>query len=182
MCIGVERSTIEVLDSNNKRHYLVNVAYDVDTGKGKQELNGNERNAIAKKFIERYSYVDVLNLVELNNTAINAKIDRAEKTKYLLEDVIAGVCKISGSLVEPMLKPNSNTYQYYISYKLNFNNSIEIYLSDVVGLYRCKYKGEWLTLNRHELDAILKEMINIAKSELKRREDEHSTYRDASLQ
>lgn len=172
LILGVDNSTVEVVDPSGKKHYLVHVE-DVVYLKdgGKVELHGNVRNAIAKEFISKYTYDDILKHYDSYINGIKLKVDEANKTKHLLEGVAAKITKLSDLMVEPVILADNIQYKYYIKYSLGISNSIEIYLSEEKGTYRCRYNGNWLNLNKTQLESLILDMVSKYKSELKDREE-----------
>lgn len=172
LTLGLDKSTVEVVDPGGNKHYLVHVG-DVVYLKdgGKVELHGNVRNAIAKAFISKYTYDDVLKYYDSYINGIKLKIEEANKTKYLLEGVASKIAKLSNLKVEPVILTDNIQYKYYVKYSLGLSNSIEIYLSEDKGVYRCRYNGNWLNLNATQLESLILDMVSDCKKELKKKDE-----------
>lgn len=170
--LGVSNSTVEVVDPSGKKHYLVHVKDVVYLKNGaKITLNGHMRNAIAKEFLSRYTYKDILSYYDSYIDSIKSKIDKANKTKHLLNNLAIKLINISDVSVEPELLTDNIQYKYYIRYKLDIVGYIDIYLGEEEGIYNCKHNCNWINLTESELISKIRGMVLKYKKELKVQEE-----------
>lgn len=181
LVIGVDKSCIEVVDREGNKHYLCHVNYNYNIGGTTISLHGNERNSLAKQFITKYTYEDVvkkfIKLVEDKK----ARVEQAEKDKPKVEklgDIVNSYLIKHCLMGTATILADNKRLEYYVELNLGYDNKVDIYLNNTNDSeFECRYNYESYYYDKINLLKLLDMMIyrfkkhNLQIEELKKKAD-----------
>lgn len=139
--------TVEVV-KENKRYYLTSAS---------SELHQTRRKKLAIEFINNYTYTDIRNMYLQEVEEQNKKIEKAENTKYILENLKEELQELLQDK-EISIKAKNNLIKYYISYSYKYSE-LEIYLGSEKE-YKIRYAySQYIEVTKEELIKFIKENI-----------------------
>lgn len=153
-------ATVYILYNNNK-YYLTHTPYE-ENG---ENIDKRNRRKIAKEFINRYEYVDIVKIHKENQKQKEEKIIAAEKNKKQLEELMVEYEELK-QYGELDIYANHCTISYYLEFKRNYNHILEIYPS-INNVYEIRYNYDRKYLTKEELATLINNMIEEIKTEIK---------------
>lgn len=153
-------ATVYILDNDNK-YYLIHAPYE-ENG---ENIDKRIRRKIAKEFINKYEYADIVKIHKEKQKQKEEKAIAAEKNKKQLEELMVEYEELKqyGKLE---IRANHIIISYYLEFKRNYNYKLEIYPS-IDGIYEVRYNYDKKELNKEELATLINNMIEEIKTEIK---------------
>ena len=153
-------ATVYILYNNNK-YYLTHTPYE-ENG---EDIDKRTRKKIAKEFINKYEYADIVKIHKEKQKQKEEKVIAAEKNKKQLEELMVEYEELK-QYGEVGIFANHIIISYYLEFKRNYNYKLEIYPS-IDGIYEVKYNYDKKELNKEELTTLINNMIEEIKTEIK---------------
>ena len=153
-------ATVYILYNNNK-YYLTHTPYE-ENG---EDIDKRTRKKIAKEFINKYEYADIVKIHKEKQKQKEEKVIAAEKNKKQLEELMIEYEELK-QYGEVGIFANHIIISYYLEFKRNYNYKLEIYPS-IDGIYEVKYNYDKKELNKEELTTLINNMIEEIKTEIK---------------
>ena len=174
----VEYDSVRVIDSNNNKHFATYCPYDYEG----ERIDKRIRNKIHKKFIEKYSYKDIRNIIEKDYQEKVNKVNKAENTKYILENLINDELSTLQPYGTIDIKANNNLIEYYINFKRSYNINLDIYLSDKEGLFNVYYNYEKSLIDIEGIKMIVNDIINISEKQIQEeKEKQEQEFKERNI-
>ena len=153
-------ATVYVLQDNNI-YYLTHTPYE----ENEENIDKRTRRKIAKEFINKYKFSDIVKIHKENQKQKEEKAIQAEKNKKQLEELMVEYEELKqyGKLE---IRANNAIISYYLEFKRNYNYKLEIYPS-IDGIYNIRYNYDKKELNKEELATLINNMIEEIKTEIK---------------
>lgn len=155
-----DEATVYILYNNNK-YYLTHTPYE-ENG---ENIDKRNRRKIAKEFINKYEYADIVKIHKENQKQKEEKAIAAEKNKKQLEELMIEYEELK-QYGELDIYANHCTISYYLEFKRNYNYILEIYPS-INGVYEIRYNYDRKYLTKEELATLINNMIEEIKTEIK---------------
>ena len=157
----VEDEATVYISYNNHIYYLTHAPYE-ENG---ENIDKRNRRKIAKEFINKYKFSDIVKIHKENQKQKEEKAIQAEKNKKQLEELMVEYEELKqyGKLE---IRANSIIISYYLEFKRNCNYKLEIYPS-INGIYEVRYNYDKKELNKEELATLINNMIEEIKTEIK---------------
>ena len=153
-------ATVYILYDNHM-YYLIHAPYE-ENG---EDINKRTRKNIAKEFINKYKYSDIVKIHKEKQKQKEEKISAAEKTKKQLEELMVEYEELK-QYGEINVYANHCTISYYLEFKRNYDYILEIYPS-INGVYEIRYNYDRKYLTKEELATLINNMIEEIKTEIK---------------
>ena len=142
-------------------YYLIHAPY----GENGEDIDKRTRRKIAKEFINRYKYSDIVKIHKENQKQKEEKAIAAEKNKKQLEELMVEYEELK-QYGELDIYANHCTISYYLEFKRNYNHILEIYPS-INNVYEIRYNYDRKYLTKEELATLINNMIEEIKTEIK---------------
>ena len=155
-----DEATVYILYNNNK-YYLTHTPYE-ENG---EDIDKRTRRKIAKEFINRYKYSDIVKIHKEKQKQKEEKISAAEENKKQLEEIMIEYEELK-QYGEVNIYANHCTISYYLEFKRNYDYILEIYPS-INGVYEIRYNYDRKYLTKEELTTLINNMIEEIKTEIK---------------
>ena len=157
----VEDDATVYISYDNHMYYLIHAPY----GENGEDIDKRTRRKIAKEFINRYKYSDIVKIHKEKQKQKEEKISAAEENKKQLEELMAEYEELK-QYGEVNVYANHCTISYYLEFKRNYNHILEIYPS-INGVYEIRYNYDRKYLTKEELATLINNMIEEIKTEIK---------------
>ena len=155
-----DEATVYILYNNNK-YYLTHTPYE-ENG---ENIDKRNRRKIAKEFINKYEYADIVKIHKENQKQKEEKAIAAEKNKKQLEELMIEYEELK-QYGEVNVYANHCTISYYLEFKRNYDYILEIYPS-IDGIYEIRYNYDRKYLTKEELATLINNMIEEIKTDIK---------------
>ena len=155
-----EDATIYVL-YDNKICFLTYAPYE-ENG---ENIDKRIRRKIAKEFINKYEYADIVKIHKEKQKQKEEKAILAEENKKQLEELMEEYEYLK-QYGEIGIFADNIIISYYLEFKRNNNYKLEIYPS-TNGVYNVRYNYDRKELNKEELTTLINNMIEEIKTEIK---------------
>ena len=155
-----EDATIYVL-YDNKICFLTYAPYE-ENG---ENIDKRIRRKIAKEFINKYEYADIVKIHKEKQKQKEEKAILAEENKKQLEELMEEYEDLK-QYGEIGIFADNIIISYYLKFKRNYNYKLEIYPS-TNGVYNVRYNYDKKELNKEELTTLINNMIEEIKTEIK---------------
>lgn len=140
--------------------YLVSVPYELEG----EKIHGNTRNALAREFVQKYTYEVLKRMYDENIEKINNHLKLEEENKYKLENLYSKI-----NFMEKYQKYNRNGVNYFcgmerycIEFQCSKNDynldSIQIYNSSDYNNFEFRYNYQSVILTENEVMEKIKEL------------------------
>ena len=153
-------ATIYVL-YDNKICFLTYAPYE-ENG---ENIDKRIRRKIAKEFINKYEYADIVKIHKEKQKQKEEKAILAEENKKQLEELMEEYEYLK-QYGEIGIFADNIIISYYLKFKRNCNYKLEIYPS-TNGVYNVRYNYDKKELNKEELTTLINNMIEEIKNEIK---------------
>lgn len=157
----VEDDATVYISYDNHMYYLIHAPY----GENGEDIDKRTRRKIAKEFINRYKYSDIVKIHKENQKQKEEKAIAAEKNKKQLEELMVEYEELK-QYGELDIYANHCTISYYLEFKRNYNHILEIYPS-INNVYEIRYNYDRKYLTKEELATLINNMIEEIKTEIK---------------
>ena len=157
----VEDNATVYISYDNHMYYLIHAPY----GENGEDIDKRTRRKIAKEFINRYKYSDIVKIHKENQKQKEEKAIAAEKNKKQLEELMVEYEELK-QYGELDIYANHCTISYYLEFKRNYNHILEIYPS-INNVYEIRYNYDRKYLTKEELATLINNMIEEIKTEIK---------------
>ena len=155
-----EDATIYVL-YDNKICFLTYAPYE-ENG---ENIDKRIRRKIAKEFINKYKYDDIVKIHNKKQKQKEEKAILAEENKKQLEELMEEYEDLK-QYGEVGIFADNIIISYYLEFKRNYNYKLEIY-PNTNGVYNVRYNYDKKELNKEELTTLINNMIEEIKTEIK---------------
>ena len=155
-----DNATVYILYNNNK-YYLIHAPYE-ENG---EDIDKRTRRKIAKEFINKYKFSDIVKIHKEKQKQKEEKISAAEENKKQLEELMIEYEELK-QYGEVNVYANHCTISYYLEFKRNYDYILEIYPS-IDGIYEIRYNYDRKYLTKEELATLINNMIEEIKTEIK---------------
>ena len=155
-----EDATIYVL-YDNKICFLTYAPYE-ENG---ENIDKRIRRKIAKEFINKYEYADIVKIHKEKQKQKEEKAIQAEENKKQLEELMEEYEYLK-QYGEIGIFADNIIISYYLKFKRNCNYKLEIY-PNTNGVYNVRYNYDRKELNKEELTTLINNMIEEIKTEIK---------------
>ena len=155
-----EDATIYVL-YDNKICFLTYAPYE-ENG---ENIDKRIRRKIAKEFINKYEYADIVKIHKEKQKQKEEKAILAEENKKQLEELMEEYEYLK-QYGEIGIFADNIIISYYLEFKRNYNYKLEIY-PNTNGVYNVRYNYDEKELNKEELTTLINNMIEEIKTEIK---------------
>ena len=142
-------------------YYLTHAPYE-ENG---ENIDKRNRRKIAKEFINKYEYADIVKIHKEKQKQKEEKISAAEENKKQLEELMIEYEELK-QYGEVNVYANHCTISYYLEFKRNYDYILEIYPS-IDGIYEIRYNYDRKYLTKEELATLINNMIEEIKTEIK---------------
>ena len=153
-------ATVYVLQDNDI-YYLTHAPYEAN----EEIIDKRNRRKIAREFINKYEYSDIVKIHKENQKQKEEKINAAEENKKQLEELMIEYEELK-QYGEVNVYANHCTISYYLEFKRNYDYILEIYPS-IDGIYEIRYNYDRKYLTKEELATLINNMIEEIKTEIK---------------
>ena len=157
----VEDDATVYISYDNHMYYLTHAPYE-ENG---EDIDKRTRRKIAKEFINRYKYSDIVKIHKEKQKQKEEKISAAEENKKQLEELMIEYEELK-QYGEVNVYANHCTISYYLEFKRNYDYILEIYPS-IDGIYEIRYNYDRKYLTKEELATLINNMIEEIKTEIK---------------
>ena len=157
----VEDEATVYISYDNHMYYLAHAPY----GENGEDIDKRTRRKIAKEFINRYKYSDIVKIHKENQKQKEEKISVAEENKKQLEELMIEYEELK-QYGEVNVYANHCTISYYLEFKRNYDYILEIYPS-INNVYEIRYNYDRKYLTKEELATLINNMIEEIKTEIK---------------
>ena len=157
----VEDDATVYISYDNHMYYLAHAPYE-ENG---EDIDKRTRRKIAKEFINRYKYSDIVKIHKEKQKQKEEKISAAEENKKQLEELMIEYEELK-QYGELDVYANHCTISYYLEFKRNYNHILEIYPS-INNVYEIRYNYDRKYLTKEELATLINNMIEEIKTEIK---------------
>ena len=157
----VEDDATVYISYDNHMYYLAHAPYE-ENG---EDIDKRTRRKIAKEFINKYEYSDIVKIHKENQKQKEEKISAAEENKKQLEELMIEYEELK-QYGEVNIYANHCTISYYLEFKRKYNHILEIYPS-INGVYEIRYNYDRKYLTKEELATLINNMIEEIKTEIK---------------
>ena len=157
----VEDEATVYISYDNHMYYLTHAPYE-ENG---EDIDKRTRRKIAKEFINRYKYSDIVKIHKENQKQKEEKISAAEENKKQLEELMIEYEELK-QYGEVNVYANHCTISYYLEFKRNYDYILEIYPS-INNVYEIRYNYDRKYLTKEELATLINNMIEEIKTEIK---------------
>ena len=157
----VENDATVYISYDNHMYYLIHAPYE-ENG---EDINKRIRRKIAKEFINKYEYADIVKIHKEKQKQKEEKISAAEENKKQLEELMIEYEELK-QYGEVNVYANHCTISYYLEFKGNYDYILEIYPS-IDGIYEIRYNYDRKYLTKEELTTLINNMIEEIKTEIK---------------
>ena len=157
----VEDDATVYISYDNHMYYLAHAPYE-ENG---ENIDKRIRRKIAKEFINKYEYADIVKIHKENQKQKEEKAIQAEKNKKQLEELMEEYENLK-QYGEVGIFADNIIISYYLKFKRNYNYKLEIYPS-TNGVYNVRYNYDRKELNKEELTTLINNMIEEIKTEIK---------------
>lgn len=157
----VEDDATVYISYDNHMYYLAHAPY----GENGEDIDKRNRRKIAKEFINKYEYADIVKIHKERQKQKEEKISAAEENKKQLEELMAEYEELK-QYGEVNVYANHCTISYYLEFKRNYDYILEIYPS-INGVYEIRYNYDRKYLTKEELATLINNMIEEIKTEIK---------------
>ena len=157
----VEDDATVYISYDNHMYYLIHAPY----GENGEDINKRIRKNIAKEFINKYKYADIVKIHKEKQKQKEEKISAAEENKKQLEELMIEYEELK-QYGEVNVYANHCTISYYLEFKRNYDYILEIYPS-IDGIYEIRYNYDRKYLTKEELATLINNMIEEIKTEIK---------------
>ena len=157
----VEDDATVYISYDNHMYYLTHAPY----GENGEDINKRIRKNIAKEFINRYKFSDIVKIHKEKQKQKEEKISAAEENKKQLEELMIEYEELK-QYGEVNVYANHCTISYYLEFKRNYDYILEIYPS-IDGIYEIRYNYDRKYLTKEELATLINNMIEEIKTEIK---------------
>ena len=157
----VEDDATVYISYDNHMYYLTHAPYE-ENG---EDIDKRTRRKIAKEFINRYKYSDIVKIHKENQKQKEEKISAAEENKKQLEELMIEYEELK-QYGEVNVYANHCTISYYLEFKRNYDYILEIYPS-INNVYEIRYNYDRKYLTKEELATLINNMIEEIKTEIK---------------
>lgn len=157
----VEDNATVYISYDNHMYYLIHAPY----GENGEDIDKRTRRKIAKEFINRYKYSDIVKIHKEKQKQKEEKISAAEENKKQLEELMIEYEELK-QYGEVNVYANHCTISYYLEFKRKYNHILEIYPS-INGVYEIRYNYDRKYLTKEELATLINNMIEEIKTEIK---------------
>ena len=157
----VEDDATVYISYDNHMYYLIHAPYE-ENG---EDIDKRTRRKIAKEFINRYKYSDIVKIHKEKQKQKEKKISAAEENKKQLEELMIEYEELK-QYGEVNVYANHCTISYYLEFKRNYDYILEIYPS-IDGIYEIRYNYDRKYLTKEELTTLINNMIEEIKTEIK---------------
>ena len=155
-----EDATVYVL-YDNKICFLTYAPYE-ENG---ENIDKRIRRKIAKEFINKYEYADIVKIHKEKQKQKEEKAILAEENKKQLEELMEEYEDLK-QYGEIGIFADNIIISYYLEFKRNYNYKLEIY-PNTNGVYNVRYNYDEKELNKEELTTLINNMIEEIKTEIK---------------
>ena len=153
-------ATVYVLQDNDI-YYLTHAPYEAN----EEIIDKRNRRKIAREFINKYEYSDIVKIHKENQKQKEEKEIAAEKNKKQLEELMVEYEELK-QYGELDIYANHCTISYYLEFKINYYYILEIYPS-IDCIYEIRYNYDRNYLTKEELATLINNMIEEIKTEIK---------------
>ena len=153
-------ATVYVLQDNDI-YYLTHAPYEAN----EEIIDKRNRRKIAREFINKYEYSDIVKIHKEKQKQKEEKISAAEENKKQLEELMIEYEELK-QYGEVNVYANHCTISYYLEFKRNYDYILEIYPS-IDGIYEIRYNYDRKYLTKEELATLINNMIEEIKTEIK---------------
>ena len=157
----VEDDATVYISYDNHMYYLTHAPY----GENGEDINKRIRKNIAKEFINRYKFSDIVKIHKEKQKQKEEKISAAEENKKQLEELMIEYEELK-QYGEVNVYANHCTISYYLEFKRNYDYILEIYPS-INNVYEIRYNYDRKYLTKEELATLINNMIEEIKTEIK---------------
>lgn len=157
----VEDDATVYISYDNHMYYLIHAPY----GENGEDIDKRTRRKIAKEFINKYEYADIVKIHKEKQKQKEEKISAAEENKKQLEELMIEYEELK-QYGEVNVYANHCTISYYLEFKRNYDYILEIYPS-IDGIYEIRYNYDRKYLTKEELTTLINNMIEEIKTEIK---------------
>ena len=157
----VEDDATVYISYDNHMYYLAHAPY----GENGEDIDKRTRRKIAKEFINKYEYADIVKIHKEKQKQKEEKISAAEENKKQLEELMIEYEELK-QYGEVNVYANHCTISYYLEFKRNYDYILEIYPS-IDGIYEIRYNYDRKYLTKEELATLINNMIEEIKTEIK---------------
>lgn len=157
----VEDDATVYISYDNHMYYLAHAPYE-ENG---EDIDKRTRRKIAKEFINKYEYSDIVKIHKENQKQKEEKISAAEENKKQLEELMIEYEELK-QYGEVNVYANHCTISYYLEFKRNYDYILEIYPS-INNVYEIRYNYDRKYLTKEELATLINNMIEEIKTEIK---------------
>ena len=157
----VEDDATVYISYDNHMYYLAHAPY----GENGEDIDKRTRKKIAKEFINKYEYADIVKIHKEKQKQKEEKISAAEENKKQLEELMIEYEELK-RYGEVDVYANHCTISYYLEFKRNYDYILEIYPS-IDGIYEIRYNYDRKYLTKEELTTLINNMIEEIKTEIK---------------
>lgn len=157
----VEDDATVYISYDNHMYYLIHAPY----GENGEDIDKRTRRKIAKEFINKYKFSDIVKIHKEKQKQKEEKISAAEENKKQLEELMIEYKELK-QYGELDVYANHCTISYYLEFKRNYNHILEIYPS-INNIYEIRYNYDRKYLTKEELATLINNMIEEIKTEIK---------------
>lgn len=157
----VEDDATVYISYDNHMYYLIHAPY----GENGEDIDKRTRRKIAKEFINKYKFSDIVKIYKEKQKQKEEKISAAEENKKQLEELMIEYEELK-QYGEVNVYANHCTISYYLEFKRNYDYILEIYPS-IDGIYEIRYNYDRKYLTKEELATLINNMIEEIKTEIK---------------
>ena len=157
----VEDDATVYISYDNHMYYLAHAPY----GENGEDIDKRTRKKIAKEFINKYKFSDIVKIHKEKQKQKEEKISAAEENKKQLEELMIEYEELK-RYGEVDVYANHCTISYYLEFKRNYDYILEIYPS-IDGIYEIRYNYDRKYLTKEELTTLINNMIEEIKTEIK---------------
>ena len=168
----LDYDSIKVIDNNNNKYFLTYCPYEYEG----EDLNKRFRNKMNKAFMDKYTYDDIRNKFKAIQEEKIKKAEKAENTKYILENLVNNELSVLNQYGTIELLANNHTIEYYIEFKRNYSINLRISLTEKENIFNVSYNYDREVKNIEELKEIVNNIVDISNKEIeeanRKREEE----------
>lgn len=157
----IENDATIYISYNNNMYFLTYAPYE----ENEESIDKRTRKKIAKEFINKYKFSDIVKIHKENQKQKEEKAIVAEKNKKQLEELMLEYEELK-QYGEINILADNQVISYYIDFKRNYDYELEIYPS-INSVYNIRYNYEPKKVNKNELAALIDNMIEEIKTEIK---------------
>ena len=157
----IEDDATVYISYDNHMYYLAHAPYE-ENG---ENIDKRIRRKIAKEFINKYEYADIVKIHKEKQKQKEEKAILAEENKKQLEELMEEYEYLK-QYGEIGIFADNIIISYYLKFKRNYNYKLEIY-PNTNGVYNVRYNYDRKELNKEELTTLINNMIEEIKTEIK---------------